>query len=174
MKTYFLTSIILLFCTFFTSAFGQCSPMAISTFKVDQKSTLVLLDNGSLWKYKDTDLFEGPNSWQIGDRVEIMYIHFKGYFLLNKSFHGSAPIQLQRTTESHLNLPRIQSIDKKYINTDPEKPMAGNGSVFIFAIGPINLQSNSGLVRSAIVSKRFIFLIHPLKLKDHRQWMNNI
>jgi hypothetical protein len=82
----------------------------IQTFEIANKQTNIQLDNGTLWTYKDTDLFEGEHGWRIGDRVRISAVYFEGFFLENVSCEGCVPAVLQNSNAPDLVTQRIAEL----------------------------------------------------------------
>lgn len=84
--------------------------MTIESFEVSNNKTQLLLNNGSLWTYNDVDLFNVSKGWLAGDRVEIFYANFGGYYLKNASYQGSVDVTL--TNPADVKTTRIQKIIK--------------------------------------------------------------
>lgn len=88
------------------------SVMHIESFETSDQQTTVLLNNGTLWKYQDADLFQNKYGWQIGDRVHIVYVNFEGYYLENVSYQGSVPVKLINSSFDDIKTVRISNIIK--------------------------------------------------------------
>lgn len=88
------------------------SLMHIEAYETSSHQTTILLNNGTLWTYKDTDLFSGPKGWKLGDCVHIVYSYFQGYHLKNVSYRGCVPVKLTNLNSENIKAVRIQSIVK--------------------------------------------------------------
>jgi hypothetical protein len=88
------------------------SNMRVESFETSNKQTTILLDNGTLWCYKDTDLFDNQFGWQLGDRVHIVYVYLSGYYLKNVSYQGCVPVKLINSRSEKINTLHIQAIIK--------------------------------------------------------------
>lgn len=96
------------------------SIIKIESFEESNKKTTILLDNGILCSYKDTDLFNGENGWMLGDRISLVYVSSQGYFLQNDSCQGCIPVKLINVHSKYLKTLYIQDIlknEEKSTNT---------------------------------------------------------
>lgn len=105
-------------CMFLSSsmAYSEAStstvPSAIMTIEsIDiSNETVIHLDNGTSWTYKGTDMFVSPNNWELGDRVNIVYVYLDGYFLENGSYQGCIPVKFNHPLSENLAVNTIQEI----------------------------------------------------------------
>ncbi len=86
------------------------SIMTIEAFETTKHHTIIGLDNGTLWSYKDKDLFTHVNAWKLGDRVHLVYVHLEGYHLENVSCQGSVPVELINSKAKEIKGLHIQQI----------------------------------------------------------------
>ena len=111
--------LLLILCLLFLNTVHAIQPanISIATYEISNNRTTLLLDNGTAWTYRDTDLFTQPNGWQIGDQVQIVYVHSSGYHLQNTSYHGTIRVRLINPNSEAIQATRIQSI----MNNDENK-----------------------------------------------------
>ncbi len=112
---------ILVFVSFFSHVYSDyhnlsevpcpSSIMTIEAVDVSDKTTF-FLNNGTLWTCNYKDLFEGSYAWRLGDRVNIVYVFFEGYYLQNVSCQGCVPVKLQNANSPDLKVNTIKEIIK--------------------------------------------------------------
>lgn len=95
--------------------------MSIANFEVHKNKTIILLNNGVLCEYYDTDLFTQPGGWESGDIVQIVYVYTGGYYLKNISFQGQIPIKILNPESKDIQSLTITTIKKIPSKNDKAK-----------------------------------------------------
>lgn len=92
---------------------GLCPSSIMTIEAVDSSDKMIIvLNNGTMWSCTYNDLFEGSYGWCLGDRVDIVYVYTKGYYLQNASSPGCVPVKLQNINSPDLKVNTIKEIIK--------------------------------------------------------------